>query len=255
MIQNMLEIILSSFIIMFSSLIGVISVWKHIGDTIERNLHFLVSFSAGVFLFVTYELSQETIEHASSVQTGLLWILLGMFGIWFIFKLLPTFHHHHDSEQEVHIHSPIDARKIILSDGLHNIGDGILITASFLVSSTLGWVATLSIFIHEIIQEISEFFVLKSAGYSTKKSLLINFLTSGSILIGSIGGFFLLESFEMIEVPLLGIASGSFLMVVIQDLIPHSIKNSTTKMHVIKHLTWFLIGLLLMITLSTVSGH
>jgi len=251
----MLEIIFSSVIIMLASLIGVVSVWKHVGAVIERNLHFLVSFSAGVFLFVTYELSHETIEHAVSVQAGLLWILAGMFGIWFIFKLLPTFHHHHDNEGEEHTHSPIDARKIILSDGLHNIGDGILIAASFLISSTLGWVAVLSIFIHEIIQEISEFFVLKGAGYSTKKSLLINFLTSGTILIGSLGGFFLLESFKAIEVPLLGLASGSFLMVVIQDLIPHSIRNSTTKLHIIKHLAWFIIGLLLMIGLSTVSGH
>ena len=240
---------------MLASLAGVIFVWKNLGRLIEKNLHFLVSFSAGVFLFVTYELSHETIEHATSVQVGLLWILLGMFGIWFIFKLLPTFHHHHDNEVEEHTHSPIDARKIILSDGLHNIGDGILISASFLISSTLGWVAVLSIFVHEIIQEISEFFVLKGAGYSTRKALLINFLTSGTILIGSLGGFFLLESFEAIEVPLLGLASGSFLMVVIQDLIPHSIKNSTTKLHIIKHLIWFLIGLILMITLNTISGH
>jgi zinc transporter ZupT len=251
----MLEIILSSFVIMLASLIGVISIWKHIGKIIEKNLHFLVSFSAGVFLFVTYELSHETIEHAKSIQTGLLWILVGMFSIWFIFKLLPTFHHHHDNEEGIHIHSPIDARRIILSDSLHNIGDGILIAASFLISSTLGWIAVLSIFVHEIVQEISEFFVLKGAGYSTKKSLLINFLASGTILIGSIGGFFLLNSFEQVEVPLLGIASGSFLMVVIQDLIPHSIKNSTTKIHILKHLVWFIIGILLMIGLSTISGH
>lgn len=240
---------------MLASLVGVISVWKNIGQMIERNLHFLVSFSAGVFLFITYELSHETIEHAKNIQTGLLWIFLGMFGIWFVFKLLPTFHHHHDNEADSHDHSAIDARKIILSDGLHNIGDGILIASSFLVSSTLGWVATVSILIHEIIQEISEFFVLKSAGYSTKKSLLINFITSASILIGSLGGFFLLENFELIEVPLLGLASGSFLMVVIQDLIPHSIKNSTTKSHIIRHLLWFIIGLLIMLGLGTISGH
>jgi zinc and cadmium transporter len=240
---------------MLASLMGVISIWKNIGQLIERNLHFLVSFSAGVFLFITYHLSTETIEHASSIQVGLLWILAGVFGIWFIFKLLPAFHHHCDNETEIHTHSPIDARKIIVSDAIHNIGDGILITASFTVSTTLGLVATLSIFIHEIIQEISEFFVLKQAGYSTQKALVINFITSSTILIGSIGGYFLLAGFESIEVPLLGLASGSFLMVVIQDLIPHSIKMSTSKLHIIKHLAWFLAGVLIMILVGLFSAH
>ena len=63
----MSEILLSSFIIMLASLAGVIFVWKNLGRLIEKNLHFLVSFSAGVFLFVTYNLSLETIEHAQTL--------------------------------------------------------------------------------------------------------------------------------------------------------------------------------------------
>ncbi len=250
----MLQIILASLIIMLASLIGVISVWKNVGKIIENNLHYLVSFSAGVFLFISYQLSLETIEHSHTIQTGLLWILIGMFGLWLIFKILPTFHHHHDNE-EIHNHSFIDARRIILSDGLHNIGDGILLVTSFAVSSVLGWTTALSIFIHEIIQEVSEFFVLKGAGYSTKKALGVNFLISFTILIGSLGGYLLLGSFEILEVPLLGLSAGSFLMVVIQDLIPHSIKVSTTKLHIIKHLGWFLLGLLLMILIGTTFSH
>ncbi len=240
---------------MLASLIGVISVWKKLGQLIEKNLHFLVSFSAGVFLFISYNLILETMEKASTIQIGLLWIFIGIFGIWLIFKLLPTFHHHHDNETEVHIHSAIDARKIIISDGIHNIADGLLLVTAFTVSSALGIVATFSIFIHEIIQEISEFFVLKEAGYTNKKALIINFSTSATILIGSLGGFFLLETFKVFEVPLLGLASGSFLMVIIQDLIPHSIKTSTTKRHVTKHLIWFLLGLILMLGISKVTLH
>lgn len=246
-------IILASAVIMLASLIGVISVWKHIGNIIEKNLHFLVSFSAGVFLYITYELISETIHEAINIQTGILWVFIGIFGIWLIFKTLPTFHHHHDNEMETHTHSPIDARRVILGDAIHNLGDGILLAASFAVSVALGWAATLSIFIHEIIQEISQFFVLKQAGYSTKKSLLINLVTSSTIMIGSVGGYFLLDNFKAIEVPLLGLASGSFLMVVIQDLIPHSIKTSTSKSHIIKHLAWFILGLLLMIGISSAT--
>jgi len=240
---------------MLASLIGVISVWKKLGQIIENNLHFLVSFSAGVFLFISYHLILETVSEAKTIQTGLFWILFGIFSIWLVFKLLPTFHHHHDNETEIHVHSQIDARRIIISDAIHNIGDGILLVTSFTVSTTLGMVATFSIFVHEIIQEISEFFVLKGAGYSTKKALIINFSTSTTILIGSLGGFFLLDNFKIFEIPLLGLASGSFLMVIIQDLIPHSIKTSTTKIHIVKHLAWFIIGLILMIGISEITSH
>ncbi len=238
---------------MLASLIGVISVWKHMGRLIEQNLHFLVSFSAGVFLFITYKLILEITREAESIQMGLTWILIGVLSVWLIFKFLPSFHHHHDNETEEPKHSPLDARRIIFGDAIHNMGDGLLLVTSFAINSTLGLAATISIFIHEIIQEISEFFVLKQAGYSTKKALLVNFSASATILFGSVGGFFLLKYFKFIEIPLLGLAAGSFLIVVIQDLIPHSIKTSTTKMHIIKHLTWFATGILIMIGLGAIS--
>jgi zinc and cadmium transporter len=240
---------------MLASLTGVISVWKQFGRIIEKNLHFLVSFSAGVFLFVSYQLGNEAIEHARTVSAGLIWVVVGIFGFWLIFKLLPAFHHHHDNDQEIHVHSPIDARKIIVSDAIHNVGDGVLLASSFAINITLGIVATISIFIHEVVQETSQFFVLRGAGFSTKKALLTNLATSGTILLGSLGAYFLMASFEAMEVPLLGLASGSFLMVVIQDLIPHSIRNSTTKIHIIKHLAWFSIGLILMIIVGAVFSH
>ena len=50
---------------MLASLGGVISVWKKAGRLIEKNLSLLVSFSAGVFLIVSYQLGVETIEHSS----------------------------------------------------------------------------------------------------------------------------------------------------------------------------------------------
>jgi zinc and cadmium transporter len=251
----MIEIILSSFFIMLASLVGVISVWKNFGAFVERNLIFLVSFSAGVFLVLAYQLSYETIEHSETLEDGIIWIFVGAFVIWLLFKLLPGFHHHHDQGEEEHAHSRIDARKILLSDGLHNIGDGILLAAAFAVNTSLGFLTALSIFIHELVQEVSEFFVLKEAGYSTKKALALNFLVSSTILIGALGSFFLLENFEIFEVPLLGIAAGAFLIVVFHDLIPHSVRTSHHTKRYIKHLTWFLIGVLMMIMLNTFVSH
>lgn len=245
----MINIVLSSVIIMFASLIGAISVWKNLGSFIEKNLHYLVSFSAGVFIIITYELSSEAIEFGASV-----WIVVGIIASFIIFKLLPDFHHHEESITG-HNHSKIDARRVIVSDAIHNIGDGILLTAAFSVSITLGIVTTLSIFIHELIQEISEFFVLKQAGFETKKALIINFITSSTILIGAVGGYFLLEKFEMIEAPLLGITAGSFFLIVAHDLIPHSISSITEKSHVLKHLSWFILGAILIALANMAIPH
>jgi zinc transporter ZupT len=158
-------------------------------------------------------------------------------------------------EEEDHAHSKIDARKILISDGIHNVADGILLGASFAVSSYLGMITALSILIHEIVQEVSEFFVLKEAGYSTKKALITNFLISATILIGSIGSFFLLENFEMLEAPILGIAAGSFLVVVFHDLIPHSVRISAHHKQFTKHFIWFAIGLIIMLSLNSLVGH
>lgn len=251
----MLEIFFYSILIMLASLIGVISVWQRAGQIIERNLSLLVSFSAGVFLVIAYQLGVETVAHSDALGSGLIWIVVGVLLIWFIFKLIPSFHHHHDERLEGHSHSRLDARRIMTGDAIHNVGDGILLATSFAVGSSLGILTALSIFIHELVQELSEFFVLRQAGYSIKKIFILNFTISGAILFGALGGFFLLESFERFEVPLLGLASGAFLTVVLHDLIPHSVRASRQKNLYSKHLVWFLLGVVLMFIVNTLTTH
>ncbi|MEK7612569.1 MAG: ZIP family metal transporter, partial [Patescibacteria group bacterium] len=216
---------------------------------VEKNLDFLVSFSAGVFLIFAYKLSGETIEHTSSVAEGLLWIFGGAVGIWLIFKLLPALHHH-GPEHGSHEH--LDPRRMLMSDAIHNVGDGIFLAASFAVAPMFGVWAGLSIFVHELLQEMSEFFVLRDGGYSVRKALGMNFLVSGTILVGAVGGYFLLDAFQELEGPLLGIAAGGILVVVLHDLIPHSVRESLISLHYIKHFAAFLLGVALMLLVNTI---
>ena len=83
----------------------------------------------------------------------------------------------------------------------------------------------------------------RQAGYNTKKALIINFIASGTILIGALCGYFLLDKFEIIEAPLLGITAGSFLIVVFHDLIPHSISSIKNNSHIAKHIAWAVLGM------------
>jgi len=251
-----IEIIIASLIIMLASLLGVVFAWKTMKDFVEKNMGLLVSFSSGVFLVIVFSLGLEIFEHsAGNLLWPVIWVLSGMVGITLLFKILPGFHHHHDESHEHEHHSHIDARKIVLSDAVHNIGDGILLASSFAVSLQVGIAVAVSIFVHECVQTISQFFVLRGAGYSFFKALRINFFASSSVLIGSLGGFFLLEKFESLEIPLLAISAGAFLVVVVQDLIPESIRHSKNKNNYFHHIIFFLLGLTVMSVVKFLFGH
>ncbi len=247
----LLKIFIASFIVMLAALGGVLSFWKVIGKVIEKNLGLLISFTAGLFLFVSYELGKEAILHSDNIESGLLWIFVGAIGIWIIFKIIPDSHKHDDNTEE----RKIDIRRVLTGNGIHNIGDGILLAATFSVNMHLGIITTISVFIHEFIQETSIFFILRKVGYSIKKSILINFFVSGTILIGSIGGFFMLSVFSSLEAILLGISAGAFLVVVLQDLIPHTFHELKCRKCFLYHTIAFIIGLLLMLALSFLTPH
>lgn len=244
----MTDILLYSFAIMVASLVGVLLLWHRIGDTIEKNIGYLLSFSAGVFLIITYQLSQETLEHAANLGFGLFWIGGGALFVWLLFRFIPSFHDHD------HQHG-IDARHILFGDALHNIGDGILLAASFSVGGALGVATAISVFVHELVQEVSEFFVLRGGGFSTQKALAVNFAISSTILIGALGAFFLLDVFEAAEAPLLGIAAGSFFVVVLHDLIPHSVRSAHSLKHYLGHAALFAAGIALMLGVNALAPH
>lgn len=235
----MLELIAISLLVMLASLVGVVAVWKRAGAFIEQRLDYLVSFSAGVFLVFLFGLASEAVEHVGGLQYGLPWLLSGAVGIWLIFKLIPASHAHAHAG---HPHTRLDARRLITIDAIHNAADGIFLAASYAVSPALALAAGISIFVHEALQEMSEFFVLRDAGYSTKKALAVNFLVSSTILVGAVGAYLLLDVFEALEGPLLGLAAGGILMVVLHDLIPHSIREARRVSHYAAHLLWFLVG-------------
>ncbi len=251
----MISIFLASLLVMLASLAGVVLVWKRAGRLIERNSDFLISFSAGVFLVVAYTLATEAATHAETFGDGMLWVFLGALAVWVLFKLLPTLHKHPDDDQEGVVAEGIDVRRMLLGDGFHNIGDGIFLAASFAVNTSLGIAATISIIVHELIQEISEFFVLRTAGYSARQALTLNFIISSTVLVGAVGGYFLLDSFEALEVPLLGLSAGAFLVVVLHDLIPHSVRSSKERLHYSKHLLWFGMGFAIMLGISSIFSH
>jgi len=227
---------------MCASLAGVLFTTYFFKKSIQKNMGLLVSFSAGVFLVVTYGLLREVFSESSSIGIPLVFMGIGIVATGFTARLLPGFHHHHDDGHEDHDHSHLDVRRILMGDALHNIADGVLITSAFAVNVSFGIAATVSIFFHEVVQEVSEFFVLRQAGYSVGKALRTNFIVSSTIFIGVLASVILLEKVHAIELPLLAFAAGTFLIVALQDLIPESIRSSRKENNYVKYFIFFILG-------------
>jgi zinc and cadmium transporter len=247
-------IFLAAFAIMLASLAGVVVVWIGIGGWIEENLGYLTSFAAGVFLIVSGLLILHTFEAAGSIQLTALYVLAGILLMLILFTLLPLFHHHHQRTSD-HDHHQLDIRRILFGDALHNVGDGLLLAIAFSASSATGAIAATGVFFHELVQETSEFFVLRQSGLSTKQALVRNFLVSSTILIGVGIGLTATSLAQSLVPVLLGATAGSFLVVVSHDLIPHSVRASRGNRDWLAHLGWFLFGVGLMLAIMLIIGE
>lgn len=250
---NLIALYGSGLVIMFASLIGVISVWSGFGRWLEENLAHVTSFAAGVFSFVASHLIYRTLS-TTGILPGTLYITLGVLVVYGLFRTLPFFHHHHTSENE-HSHTRPEAFRILFSDGIHNIGDGLLLVAGFQASLVAGLGASIAVFVHELVQEISEFFVLRASGFSTTRTLLYNFVVSSTILIGVAIGLLATTQIPDLRSAILGIAAGSFLVVVTQDLVPHSIRTSSSTTDITRHVSWFAYGVAVMMLIFLLIGH
>ena len=245
-----IEVWLAVGVIMLVSLTGAIFVGRFTKGFFEQRLPFLVSFSAGVFLVTAGALVLEVFELSPTVIVGAWMIIIGYLLAWLLQFLLPETHHHHDDECAV---QKGGAKKLIIGDAIHNIADGVVLITAFSVSSVLGFAIAVSIVIHEALQEISEFFVLRQAGYTTRQALLINFIVSSTIIIGVALGYFALAS-ENLELVLLAVSAGFFIQVVIHDLLPKHSRHET-KTEFLKHVLLVVVGVVIMGLVSYTLGE
>ena len=117
----------------------------------------------------------------------------------------------------------------LFGDGIHNLIDGLIIGASYLVSIPVGITTTLAVILHEIPQEIGDFGVLLHGGFSKKKALLLNFATALTAVLGAILALVIGSHSVHLTTFLIPFAAGSFLYIAAADLIPELHKETNTK--------------------------
>ncbi len=249
--MNYLYLAITVILIITTSIIGIIFVNKKFMKLFNQYNKRFVAFSTGVFLMMVLSILNELWHHGDYS------LIVAMFVLGFIFAYLfnlffPEAHQHHDGECK-HRKNRQLANRVIIGDAIHNIGDGIILVPAFAVSSTLGLITGLSILIHEALQELSEFFVFKKAGFSTSKALYYNFLSSLTIIIGVIIGLFLHHN-QLIVMILLAFSSGMFGYLIISDLLPEVYNSKATKQNLINTLVLGL-GFCLLLLIGSLIPH
>ncbi len=243
----------AAFLVMLVSLSGTIFAGHRARRWLHERLSYLIAFSAGVFLVTGGAITIEAfhiLEAQPWIAVGL--VIIGYVGAALLEYLVPESHHHHDPGEHNHRHGTGSARRILIGDGVHNMADGIMLVPAFLTAPLLGVAVTVSIIIHETLQEISEFFVLKQAGYSTRQALLVNFLTSSTIMIGVALGYFAATLYAL-EGWLLALGAGFLFHVVIHDLLPRPESHETWR-GFWWHLSALAVGLLLMVGVQVLTA-
>lgn len=224
---------LITWIILFSLLGGLLSVLAASLFLViprpqrDRLIPHTVSFAIGALLGAAFlALIPHALTGASAMEVhhlGLT-ILLGLLGFFLLEKMVLWRHCHADhceAHTPEHTHDGHSAAVLVLvGDGMHNFIDGVLIAAAFMTNIHLGIVTSLAVATHEIPQEIGDFALLLNGGFSRKKALLFNILTSLTTVAGAILAYFSLAIVQSYIPYILAIAASSFIYIAVADLIP-----------------------------------
>lgn len=242
-------ILISTFSVSLIAFVGVLTlIFKE--EFLNKVLLILVAFSAGALIGgAFFHLLPEAIEEVGFEENNLLKIFLYLIFGFCVFFILEQFinwqHHHTTSHSEVMPFSYL----ILISDGVHNFIDGLVIAASFIISVPVGLATVLAVIFHEIPQEIGDFGVLIYGGFKKTQALFLNFLSAILAVLGGLVGFLLSEKIGQSIIFLLPFAAGNFIYIACSDLIPE-IKNKESFKKEIAYFLVFLLGIFLMLLIK-----
>jgi len=240
------------WIVVFTAMGGVLSVSgaglflvlpRHLAD---RILPSLVSFAIGALLGAAFlGLLPHALENpkVTDVHDITFTVLIGLL-VFFVLEKMVLWRHCHHAECEAHGtelhadhdhdhdhhhgHGPVAAanndvsagKLILVGDAMHNLVDGVLIAAAFLVDVHLGMVTALAVIAHEIPQEVGDFAILLQGGMSRSKAFMFNILSGLTSVIGGVLAYFFLADAESAVPYVLALAASSFIYIAVADLIP-----------------------------------
>lgn len=184
----------------------------------RRYIPVFISVAVGALLGDAFiHLIPEALAESDDTRIVSLLIIGGILSFFILEKFL-HWHHHGEDVEASHIH-PV-GKLVLMSDGVHNFLDGVIIAASFMVSVPVGIATTIAVILHEIPQEVGDFAVLLHAGYTKKRAFFLNFLSALTALLGGVFFFALGEIATSVTAYFIPLTAGGFIYIAVADLIP-----------------------------------
>lgn len=236
---DLAAILISVVAVSLVSFVGVVFVGLK-EKVLRRLIMVFVGLASGTLLGgAFFHLLPEALNGSGNVNTVLYTVIVGIISFFVLEKFL---HWRHCHEEECPVHT--FAYMSLVGDGVHNLIDGMIIAATFMVGFELGWVTTLAVVLHEIPQEIGDFGILVYGGLGKRKALIFNFLSGLTAVIGAVA-VYTLRFFEGLQLMLIPFAAGGFIYIAATDLMPELHKKSKAGESVVQ-LVSLLFGLGLM---------
>lgn len=246
MLLNYLYSFIGVLVVSLVSLVGVFTL-SFQEDVLKKYINFFISLAIGALLGDAFiHIIPEAFESGLGSKLTSILVIVGIL-LFFVIEKFIHWHHHGEDREDNTIH-PV-GKLILFTDGFHNMLDGAIIGASFLVGIPLGIATTIAVILHEIPQEIGDFAVLIHAGYSKKRALLWNFISALAAVVGLLIVLIFGNIFGSISKMFIPIAAGGFIYIAVADLIPELHKTQNIK-HSITHILIILIGVLSMLALT-----
>lgn len=188
---------------------------------VQKNIAGLLAFASGTLVgSVFLDLLPEALSSGSiETNTILVFTLMGFLIFYSVEAFFGSHATGHGSHKHDHHHGTLGPL-ILLGDALHNMADGVAIAAAFMANTATGVMTTLAVVLHELPQEIGDYSILVSHGYSKKKALFSLFIVQLTALIGALGALWISNHFVNASFYFLAISAGGFLYVAAADLLP-----------------------------------
>jgi len=214
----------SVLVVSLISLVGIVTLSLQ-KQVLHRSVMILVSLAVGALLGDAFiYLIPEAFEAFGNAVLVSSILIVSIFVFFVLEKFLHWHHHARGEEQKETVHTT--GRMILISDGVHNFIDGLIIGGSYLVGIEVGIATTLAVLLHEIPQEMANFGLLVHAGFSKGKALLYNLLSAATAFIGAaviLAGLVPESSLSSVILP---IAAGGFIYIAGSDLVPELNKKT-----------------------------
>lgn len=246
---NYLYAFISVLAVSLVSLVGVFSLSLR-EDVLKKYINFFISLAIGALLGDAFiHIIPEAFESGLSSNIVSILVIVGIL-LFFVIEKFIHWHHHGEDKEETHVH-PV-GKLVLFTDGFHNLIDGAIIGASFLISPHVGVATTLAVILHEIPQEIGDFAVLIHAGYTKKKALWLNFLSALASVLGLVIVFVFGNIVENAAMWFIPIAAGGFIYIAVADLIPELHKTKNVK-HSLIQIGIIMLGVVSMLALLLIE--